>query len=221
MLELAIIVFAFVVLRYQLRLLGTGPSAATFAPRPSSQQVIQMLSYADRLYDEKKWLAAEKAYLGVLKMDHKNAQAYSHLGVIYSLQKNLPDALECFTISARLRPSAPAFQNLGLAYLDNRNYMKSVAAFEKSIMFEPSTQRYIGLSRAQSKLHNATASLIALEKAATLEPSQRILQLLASAYEDAGRKQAAIETFRKLHELEPTNAEFARKIGLHLPSRLS
>jgi tetratricopeptide (TPR) repeat protein len=203
MLEVIVIAGAIIFLRQQLRQLqSVAPTASALAPRTGDKQLSQMLTYADRLYAEKKWLAAEKAYLGVLKVDHKNVTAYSHLGIIYSMQKNLPDALECFTITSRLRPSATSFQNLALAYFDNRNYMKSVAAFEKSIMFEPSAQRYIGLSKAQNKLHNDTASLIALEKAASLDPTSRILEILARAYKDAGRTKEAGEINKRLHELE-------------------
>jgi tetratricopeptide (TPR) repeat protein len=188
-----IIAGAFVFLYRQLRgLSAVAAPAGALAPKPGAKQLAGMLTYADRLYAEKKWLAAEKAYLGVLKVDHKNVTAYSHLGIIYSMQKNFPDALECFTITTRLRPSATSFQNLALAYFDNKNYMKSVAAFEKSIMFEPNAQRYIGLSKAQKQLHNSTASLNALEKAAALDPSERIQQLLTTA-----RAQAKAPTTRR------------------------
>jgi tetratricopeptide (TPR) repeat protein len=185
--ELLVIGFAFLALRRQLSGLDTVPSGGGLTPKRTSARLQQMAEYADRLYSEKKWLAAEKAYLGVLKLDHKNVTAYSHLGIIYSTQKNMADAIECFQIAARLKPGGVTFQNLALAFYDNRNYMKSVAAFEKAIMMEPTSQRYMGLSKAHNKLRNEAASLAALEQASQLEPSKRILQILADAYKDAGK----------------------------------
>ena len=198
MLELLVIALAALVLFRQLRLLETGAAPATLAPPRNSPRLTQMTTYADRLFSEKKWLAAEKAYLGVLKVDHKNVTAYSHLGIIYSTQKNMPDAIECFEIAARLHPSGTTLQNLGLAFFDNRNYIKSIAAFEKAIMFEPTAQRYVGLSKSHSKLHNTPQVILALEKAAELDPTQRILQMLAEAYDEAGRKDQAAATRRRL-----------------------
>jgi tetratricopeptide (TPR) repeat protein len=186
-LELALIIGALFVLRRQLIALEVGAAASAIGTRRSSPQLARMADYADRLFGERKWLAAEKAYLSVLKLDHKNVAAYSHLGIIYSTQKNLPDAIECFQIAARIQPSGITFQNLALAFYENRNYIKSIAAFEKSIMFEPTAQRYVGLSKAQHKLKNAAGSLASLERAAELDPSKRIIQLLADAYTDAGR----------------------------------
>lgn len=218
MLATIVVILALLVLRRQLAALEAG-AATTLAPRRATPQLAQLTTYADRLYSERKWLAAEKAYLSVLKIDHKNITAYSHLGVIYTTQKNLADAIECFEIAARLRPSATTLQNLGVAYFDNRNYIKAIAAYEKAIMFEPSAHRYIGLSRAHQKLSNTTQVIAALEKATELEPTKKTLQLLAETYDHAGRKADMLETYRKIHSLDPSDAQIARKIGIHLPNR--
>jgi len=199
--ELTIVVGSWLVLQRQLAALSQGP-APVLAPKRPNAQLAQLASYADRLYTERKWLAAEKAYLNVLKLDHKNVTAYVHLGIIYSTQKNMPDAIECFTISARLRPSGSSFQNLALAFYDNRNYIKSIAAYEKAIMFEPHTQRYVGLGKAQLKLHNLAAAIEAFEHAAELDPSARTLQRLAEAYDEAGRKTDAETTYQHIHDLD-------------------
>ena len=172
-----------------------------------------MAEYADRLYSERKWLAAEKAYLAVLKLDHKYTTAYTHLGIIYSTQKNMADAIECFQIAARLRPSGTAFQNLGLAFFDNKNYIKSVAAYEKANMFEQSAARYIGLSRAQQKLSNSPGQITALEKAKELEPTKRVLELLADAYTEAGRKDAAEAIKNQIRQGTPAAPSESRPAG--------
>ena len=188
MLTDAVVIIAAIVLGQTLKLSTTAAAAApSLAPRRPTPQLTTAVSYADRLFAEKKWLAAEKAYVAVLKLDHKNLTAYSHLGIIYSTQKNFADAIECFQIGVRLRPTASTHQNLAMAYYENRNYVKAISAYEKSIMFEPSAARYIGLSKAYRKVSNTTQVVASLEQAIALDDSPRIKDLLAAAYEDAGR----------------------------------
>lgn len=161
------------------------------AQRKSSSRLVQAQQYALRLYKEKHFLAAEKAFLDVLKLDHRNAAAYTHLGIIYSIQHNYHEAVECFELAARYEPTAAVYQNLGLAYHENRNYMKASAAYEKAIMFEPSPARYIGLGKAFDKLKNGSKAIEALEKAVELEPSVKYLSLLVSTCQSYGATEKA------------------------------
>jgi len=204
-------------LRRQLSAQEYGAPTTVLAPKRTSAQLAQLTAYADRLYTERKWLAAEKAYLSVLKLDHKNVTAYAHLGIIFSTQKNMPDAIECFEIAAQLKPSARAFQNLASAFYDNRNYIKSIAAYEKSIMFEPHAQRYVGLGKANLKLHNIPAAVTAFEHAVNLDSTKPILALLADAYDQTGKKNEANAVYARIHQLDPTDPLAARRIGIHLP----
>lgn len=219
MLEAAVLVVAVMVLHRQLRAASTTAPQPAFVPKKVSPQLAQLTDYANRLFTEKKWLAAEKAYLNILKLDHKHLTAYTHLGVIYSAQRNLSDAIECFEMAARLRPGGNSLQNLGLAYLENRNYMKSVAAFEKAIMLEPTAPRYVGLSRAYRKLSNLPEAVKSLEKAVERDASKRNLHQLAEAYDDSKQTAQAQATWRRLHELDPGNVLAAGKVGVHLPAQ--
>lgn len=170
------------------RLVAVRPSGAE--QRRVSPRLAQAEQFALRLYKEKHYHSAEKAYLNVLKLDHRNASAYSHLGIIYSVLHNYPEAVECFELAARFAPSAPAYQNLGLGYYENKNYMKSIAAYEKAIMFEPSVLRYIGLGKAYDKLGNGAKAVEALERAVELSPVPKYVDLLvatARAHGQAGR----------------------------------
>jgi tetratricopeptide (TPR) repeat protein len=223
MIEIILIVIAIIVFRRQLQSLGGGAvtAASGLAAKPASAQLARLVEYADRLFAEKKWLSAEKAYLNVLKHDHKNVTAYTHLGIIYSTQKNYADAIECFQISTQLKPSGTTFQNLGLAFFENRNYMKSIAAFEKAIMFEPNAARYIALSKVYRKISNPAKVVEALEKAAAIDSSVRVLQQLADEYEAQGRPEQAQEVYQRIHALDPADDRAARKIGLTQPEALT
>lgn len=200
MIDLVLIALSFFMLYRQLhRLEITAPPS--LAPKRTDPRLAQLTTYADRLYSERRWLAAEKAYLSVLKLDHKNSTAYTHLGVIYSTQKNLADAIECFSIAARLRPSGGTLQNLALAFFENRNYIKSIATYEKAIMFEPTAQRYVGLGKAHLKLSNLAAAAQAYEQALEIDPSRRMLERLLDVYQQADRKDDAAVIQARLREL--------------------
>jgi tetratricopeptide (TPR) repeat protein len=200
--ETMLIILAAVWLARSLSPLAAPAQGAPPLARPVSPQLASALGYADRLFAEKKWLGAEKAYLNVLKLDHKNLTAYSHLGIIYTTQKNFNDAIECFELAVRYKPSAPTYQNLAMALYENRNFVKAIAMFDKAIMFEPNAQRYIGLSKAYKKMNNLPKMIEALEQAAVCEPTKRILDLLASGYADAGRIDDSRATLSRIQQLQ-------------------
>jgi tetratricopeptide (TPR) repeat protein len=206
MIELLIVALAAGVAFWQISRSG-GPNSGTapLAPAAKSPQLTQLTDYANRLYTEKKWLAAEKAFLNVLKLDHKNVGAFSHLGIIYSTQKNTLDAIECFEIAARLRPSGSSYQNLGMAYYENKNHVKAVTAFEKSIMFEPTVGRYIGLSKAKKQLADPNGTIRALEQASLIEPTEKILLLLEAAYNEGMRRDEARAVRDRINSLPEEN----------------
>lgn len=164
----------------------------------SSLRLSQAEQYAARLYREKKYHAAEKAYLEVLKVDHRNANAYVHLGMIYSIQHNFSDAVESFELAARFNPSASSYHHLAAAYFENKNYIKAIAAYEKASVFEPSAAVYVGLARAFDKLANGRKAIEAQEQAARLEPTARQLTALATLYSSYGHKEQASEVRRRL-----------------------
>ena len=211
MIEFVFFIAAVTLVWYRLRRLPA--IAQTVGQKEVSPKLSQLTQYADRLYSEKKWVAAEKAYLEVLKFDHRNMIAYSHLGIIYSTQKQYADAIECFQIAAQIKPSAMTFQNLGLVYYENRNYIKSVAAMEKAIMFEPSANRYVAVSKACRKLADPNRVIVALEKAAEIDPTMRILELLADAYVDAGKMTEASEIRARLSKMEPMQPKPIKRQG--------
>jgi tetratricopeptide (TPR) repeat protein len=183
--------------------------AKTMSPR-----LTQLLDYAGRLYKEKKVGQAEKAYLEVLKYDHKNVVAYTRLGMIYSRQKNFDDAIECFQIAAQMQPTASSHHNLGLVYFENKNYIKAISSFEKAIIFEPSAARYISLAKAAQKMGSWPKVVAALEKAVEIDPGKDHLWLLAEAHRSAGNRQQAEQTLQHILELDPTDAKAKRILTL-------
>lgn len=200
------------------RLLGGAPQLhlRRQPQKASTSKIDELTEYASLLRGNKKYTSAEKVYLQILKIDHKHAPTYSRLGTLYTAQKNLNDAIECFQLASQLSPSGATFYNLGLAYYENRNLMKAVAALEKSIMFEPSVQRYVALAKAFRRLGDGEKMIAALEQAADLDPVPRVLWLVVDAYEAAGRQSELPALYARIEQADPKDARLKqlKKSGL-------
>ncbi len=185
--------------------------AVTRNQKPDQLKALE--AQAARLYAQRQYLSAEKAYLRVLKLNHKDAQAYNRLGLIYVALKNYDDATECFQISAQLQPTAAAWYNLGLAYNENNNSIKAIAAIEKAIMFEASATRYGGLAKAYARVGNQSKVIWALEQAVLQEKTKKTLTALAEAYAHAHEREKMQETYQQVLELDPADAKARRLAG--------
>ncbi len=178
-----------------------------------------LLDRADGLCQEKKFHSAEKAYLQVLKVDHKNITAYRRLGQIYTILKNYDDAIESFQIAAQLAPTAASYQALGHALFDNKNYIKAIAAFEKSIMFEPTPHLYAALGNTHQQMHNLPQAIAAYEKLLNYKPEKLHLQMLAEAYVANHERAKAEGIYRRILELDPTDVKARRMVGNSAPAQ--
>lgn len=196
----------------QVQNLNPRQSASVAAPK-LPPRVMQMTEYASRLYDEKKFLMAERTYLEILKIDHKNVQAYNRLGMIAAALKKREDAIESFQMVAQLSPSGQSYHNLGLAYYENKNYIKAIAAFEKALMFEPTAARYVALAKAYQRILNKGKMLNALEKACEIEPSKQNFVVLAEAYTYHQEREKARQAYRRVLELDPSDIKAQRALG--------
>lgn len=205
MLELLFFTAAVLFFTRQLAAIRPRERAGGVAAKKVSPKVKQQADYANRLFDEKKFLSAEKAYMEILKHDHRNVQAYNRLGLIAAALKRRDDAIESFRMVTQLAPSAQSHHNLGLAYYENKNYIKAIAAFEKALIFEPTAARYIALAKAYQRILNKGKMLGALEKAYELEPSQQNLLVLADAYAYHRESAKAKRAYEQVLQNDPKN----------------
>ncbi len=215
MLEIAFFAVAVALVAHYLRQMSPGRPAKVGAKTVSSE-ITQLVEYADRAYLEKKFLSAEKLYLKILKLDHKNAAAYRRIGLIYSAQRKYPDAIESFQVAAHLDPSAVNYYNLGVTYYENGNYIKAMAALDKGLIFDQTPDLYDAIGRSQLKLNHHNEAIEALEKATSNPKNKHHLTHLAEAYELVGKKEEAKAAYEKVLKLDPTDVKAAR--ALHRPA---
>ncbi len=202
---LFIITFLLVV-KYRIAAINAVVDMFAVLPISHDTRLETLLDIAGRYYAEKNYLAAEKAYLKVLKVDHKNSLAYSRLGFIYSHFGQIDDAIECFQIVADTYPNAASYYNLSMMLFKNRRFKRSAAAMEKSVSMEESSNRLVVLARIYRAMNEYKRQIEVLQRALELEPNDvPIMQLLAEAYLHEHKEKLAKSMFRSILKIEPNN----------------
>jgi len=189
------------------------------APASQDATLDTLLDTAGRYYAEKNYLSSEKAYLRVLKIDHKNSLAYSRLGFVYSHLGKNEDAIECFKIVADTYPNAASYHNLSMMYFKTREFKLSAESLEKSLAMEMHVNRLVSLARIYRIMDKFGLQLLALKKAHSLDPANtEIMQLLAEAFIHEKDEKSAKIMFRRIQKIDPNNHR--AKIALQPASQL-
>ncbi len=176
-------------------------------------KIDKLSEMADKYYQTRDLMAAEKAYLRVLKLDHRNFTAYYRLGLIYSYLNNNSDALECFELAAQIRPTATTLHNYGMTLFRYRDYVKAASVLERANTKTPSLARHVTLARIYRIQDNTDKQLEHLSAAAKLEKTNtEVLMLLGSAYVHADRKLEATKAFRRIIQLDPSNTQARQQL---------
>lgn len=144
-------------------------------------QLERLIAAAGRYYDERKWLAAEKAYVKVLKLDHKNTTAYRRLGMVYSQLKNYSDAAECFQIAMKGGGSAADWQNLATVQYHLGAHVDVESSLKKAIEIEPSVSRYLALAKVQGILGKDAERKLTLDAAQKFDPESPAIEKARAA----------------------------------------
>jgi len=203
----ALFILTFLLLsKYKISFMEKIVDNLAILPVSHDARLDSLLEMAGRYYAEKNYLAAEKAYLKVLKVDHKNSLAYSRLGFIYSHFGQVDDAIECFQIVADNYPNAASYYNLSIMLFKSRKFKRSAKALEKSIEMEETSARLVALARVYKVMGLYEKQIKTLKRALELEPeSVSIMQLLAEAYIHEGMKGEAEKTFKQILKIDPKN----------------
>ncbi len=179
----------------------------TGKPMSHDERIKRLLLLADRYYSEHKYIPAERAYLRVLRLDHRNTHSYNRLGFIYTQLNNSPDALECFKIVAEQKPSAAHYHNYAMALFKNRDFKLAADTLIKANAIEKTQTRLISLARIYRILGEYDKQAATLQEALDMQggDSIEILHLLAETHLHNKDVSAAKLVFRKILKLDPDN----------------
>lgn len=198
----------YVVLRRDDTVLGASfMGLITGKPMSHDEQIERLTSLADRYYEERKYIPAERAYLRVLRLDHRNTHSYNRLGFIYTQLGNTADALECFKIVSQQKPSAAHYHNYAMALFKSRDFKEAAKMLTKANEIEQTPSRLISLARVYRVLGEYEMQAKTLETALEMQggDSIEILHLLAETYLHNKDVTAAKAIFRRIIKLEPDN----------------
>ena len=129
----------------------------------------RLIETAERYFKERKWGPAEKAFLRVLKLDHKNLTAYRRLAMIYSYSRNYSDAQECLELVMQRETTAADLHNYSTILFHAKQTDKAIQAMEQAIELEATVPRYIALSKLYVVQHQPHKQLEALLAAHELD----------------------------------------------------
>lgn len=192
--------------KYKIKLIDIVVENLAILPISHDTRLDSLLEIAGRYYVEKNFLSAEKAYLKVLKVDHKNSLAYSRLGFIYSHFGQIEDAIECFQIVADTYPNAASYYNLAMMLFKNHKFKRAAYALEKSIDLEVTPARLIALARVYRVMGQYELQIKILQRALDMKPEEvSIMLLLAEAYIHEGEEKKARDLFKHIIKIEPNN----------------
>ncbi|MDR0957255.1 MAG: tetratricopeptide repeat protein [Candidatus Nomurabacteria bacterium] len=167
--------------------------------KPADKRSSKLTDQLDKLWDisqksikEKKYLRAEKALLTLLRVDERNARAYSRLGILYAKQHQYDDAIECFEIAQSLQPSASSLHNVGLIYYETGKLDKAAQAFEQALQIEENVaSRHIAYAKVLESEGRTKLVIQHLERAVELEKNPQSVELLADALSRDGQDERA------------------------------
>jgi tetratricopeptide (TPR) repeat protein len=204
---IALFILTFLLLsKYKIKFVESVVDNLAVLPVSHDVRLESLLEVAGRYYAEKNYLSAEKAYLKVLKVDHKNSLAYSRLGFIYSHFGQVDDAIECFQIVADNYPNAASYYNLAMMLFKNRRFKRSAKALERSIDMEETPARLVALARIYRVMGSYDKQIKTLKRALELDKDNvSIMQLLAETYIHESMKKEAEHTFKQILKIDPNN----------------
>lgn len=152
----------------------------------------QLLVKANRYFMERKWPAAEKAYLKVLKLDHKNMTAFRRLGLVYSYMRNFEDAAECCEYVIKHDPTATDLQNYATVFYHLERFDEAITTMQRALELEPTLTRYVGLARMYAALNRDEKQLEALLAAHEVSrDDQMAISLIVQWYQKHGEHEQA------------------------------
>lgn len=195
----------------------------TYRPMVEKKQepktVAEMLVRANELREQERYGEAEKLYLECIRVDHRSADAYFGLGVLYQLQEEYAQARQSLAYATRLRHNDPAaYVALARVEIEETKYADARAAFAKAIELEPEViEHRIELGDVAMMEKDYDAAVEAYQGAVAKEPSNpRCLDRLLESSILLGNKRLAVDTLRTLTDVNPENQkllEFRQRVA--------
>lgn len=160
---------------------------------------------------------AERIYLEILKVDPKNADAYSELGMLAAGRKRFHAAVEYLSRAVKFGAKSPALlNNLATSMILSGRHEAALPHLRKTIRLDPDlVEAHLNMGRVQRKLGNGELALQSYEKASSIAPDMIAAHLgHAETLVELGRIDDAVDAFREILHRHPDNVAAASGMAL-------
>lgn len=180
-------------------------SAADIYNRSGTNKSLYQRS--QREIDAKNYLQAIATLRELVASDPKDFPAWSDLGMLYFIQKDLDAAENSYTSALTAKPAYfPAAFNLGKVQLAKKNYEQAIASFEAALKIEPkSAPANYFLGEAYLGIKKGSKAVVYLNEALKIDPvgmAEAHLRL-AQLYNGAGMKDKAAAEYEQYLKKKP------------------
>ncbi len=162
------------------------------------------------------WQSSETLWTDSVKNYPDVFTAHNNLGLAYSHQERIDEAIEEYKEALRVRPgSIESHNNLGLAYKSKGRIKDSIAEFAKVLKLDPNyPEAYNNLGLIFGTIGQGEKSVKAFKKAVALRPGYpEALYNLGLVYAKKGKSDLAISYFSESLKYKPDFTPAISNIG--------
>ena len=174
-----------------------------------NQSLIDNLIFkANKKYNEKNFLDAEKLYKQVLNIEPKNVNCLNYLGTLFAQTNRKRNAEQVFLKAINFEPNNPVINNnLGNIYHENGIYDKAIAYYKKTILFKPGfVPANLNLGIIYYKKGKSIEALNFLKKVIQVQPNNiKCYSIIATIYKHLQNFKETLNCYKKIFELDPDN----------------
>lgn len=184
-------------------------SVADYYQRSAANQ--KLFDKAQAATDKKKYEEAFTLMNQILANDPKDFQAWSELGTLNLLQKNLPEAEKAYLQAIEVRPKFfLALMNLGRLRVAQKKYEEALSPLTLALEIEPTSANLnLLVGEAYLQIKKGSKAVTYLYEALKLDPigmAEAHLRL-ATLYNAAGLKEKAVVEYEEFLKKKPDYAD--------------
>ncbi len=174
------------------------------ASDPSADGVRRILSRALEYWGKGDFDSAIADYTQVIRLDPKNAGAYSLRGMVYQAKGDYESCIADHTEAIRLEPKkAGRYCSRGMAYYGKGDYDRAIADYTESLRLDPTyTFPYYWRGKAYGDKRDYESAIADYTEAIRLDPEDALAYRgRGLSYKAKGERAAAERDFAKAKEL--------------------
>jgi len=145
----------------------------------TKQKISDFFDRVDSLINNKKFAEAEKKVIEIIKLDHKNIDAFRLLGEIYFEQKKYDEAVQTLEHVIKLGGDADDYFDLAIFCKESNDLKKAIKNNQKAIDLDPENVSYLEfLFELSIAAQNKKSAFDAYYKLKKIDPSNSELDKL-------------------------------------------